>query len=163
VNARPISSLNECRRGRTGRRPPFGWQPLDFIENRSRYQDEREHRIWQRDMAPEGGARFENLVACQLLEYCHFVEDSEGHAMELRFLRDTDEREVDFVVLKDRKPLFAVECKSGERSVSPAICSFAARTAIPRFYQVHLGDRHRETGAATVLPFPIFCCELSLP
>jgi hypothetical protein len=31
--------------------------------------------------------------------------------MELRFLRDTDKREIDFVVIKDKKPLFAVECK----------------------------------------------------
>jgi uncharacterized protein len=43
--------------------------------------------------------------------------------MELRYLRDTDKREVDFVVLRDRRPLFAVECKSGEkapRTLEPA-------------------------------------------
>jgi predicted AAA+ superfamily ATPase len=124
---------------------------------------ERKLYLWDWSMTPEGGARFENLVASQLLKYCHFVEDTEGHAMELRFLRDTDKREVDFVVLKDRKPLFAVECKSGERSVNPAIHYFAARTAIPRFYQVHLGDRHFETGAVTMLPFRTLCRELSLP
>jgi len=83
--------------------------------------------------------------------------------MELRFLRDTDEREVDFVVLQDRKPLFAVECKSGDRGVSPAIRYFAARTPIPRFFQVHLGDRHFESGATMVVPFRTFCRELSLP
>lgn len=71
-------------------------------------------------MAPEGGPRFENLVASQLLEYCHLVEDTEGHVMALRFLRDTDDREVDFGVVRDRKPLFGVECKRGERAVSPA-------------------------------------------
>jgi predicted AAA+ superfamily ATPase len=114
-------------------------------------------------MTPEGGARFENLVASQLLKYCHFVEDTEGHAMELRFLRDTDKREVDFVVLRNRKPLFAVECKSGDRAVSPAIRYFAARTSIPRFFQVHLGDRHFETGTTAVLPFHSFCKELDLP
>jgi hypothetical protein len=27
--------------------------------------------------------------------------------------RDTDKREIDFVVPKDKKPLFAVECKLG--------------------------------------------------
>ena len=32
--------------------------------------------------------------------------------MELRYLRDTDKREVDFVVLKDSKPVFAVELKT---------------------------------------------------
>lgn len=68
-----------------------------------------------------------------------------------------------FVVLRDRKPLFAVECKSGERGLSPAIRYFAARTTIPRFFQVHLGDRHFETGTTTVLPFRRFCRELSLP
>jgi predicted AAA+ superfamily ATPase len=34
----------------------------------------------------------------------------------LRYLRDTDKREVDFVVLEDEKPLFAVECKAGEKA-----------------------------------------------
>jgi predicted AAA+ superfamily ATPase len=60
------------------------------------------------------GERFENMVACHLLKYCHFIEDTEGYKMKLRFLCDTNRREIDFVVLKDDKPLFAVECKSGE-------------------------------------------------
>lgn len=119
--------------------------------------------LWDWSMTPEGGPRFENLVASQLLKYCHWIEDTEGHAMELRYLRDTDRREIDFVVLRDRKPVFAVECKSGERAASPAIAYFAERTAIPRFYQVHLGERHYETGAATVLPFRRFCEELGMP
>lgn len=40
----------------------------------------------------------------------------QGHRIELRFLRDIDGREVDFFVLKDKKPLFAVECKTGEKT-----------------------------------------------
>ena len=118
--------------------------------------------LWDWSMTPEGGARFENLVASQLLKHCHFIEDTEGHAMELRYLRDTDKREVDFVVLQNRKPLFAVECKTGERDVSPAIRYFAQRTSIPRYYQVHLGERHFESGAATVIPFRTFCRELEM-
>lgn len=119
--------------------------------------------LWDWSMTPEGGPRFENLVASQLLKYCHWIEDTEGHAMELRYMRDTDRREIDFVVLRDRKPVFAVECKSGERAASPAIAYFAERTAIPRFYQVHLGERHYQTGTATVLPFRRFCEELGMP
>ena len=83
--------------------------------------------------------------------------------MELRFLRDTDKREVDFVVLKNRKPLFAVECKSGEKAVGAALHYFAARTPIPRFYQTHLGEKHYSTGKVTVLPFIKLCQELELP
>ena len=78
--------------------------------------------------------------------------------MELRFLRDTDKRELDFVVLKNKKPLFAVECKTGERNLSPHINYFKARTAIPKFYQVHLGSKHIELDKKTlILPFWEFC------
>lgn len=56
--------------------------------------------FWDWTQSPEGGARFENLVASQLLKFCHFKEGTEGYKMELRFLRDTDSREIDFVVLQ---------------------------------------------------------------
>jgi predicted AAA+ superfamily ATPase len=136
---------------------PFGAPKIRAVKK------ERKLYLWDWSMTPAGGARLENMVACQLLKYCHFVEDTEGHAMELRFLRDTDKREVDFVVLRDRQPIFAVECKTGERSVSPAISYFAERTRIPRFYQVHLGERHFEKGAAIVLPLHVFCREMGMP
>ena len=85
--------------------------------------------------------------------------------MELRFIRDTDRREVDFVVLRDGAPEFAVECKSGERAASSACRYFRERTDIPAFYQVHLGERdygNMESGTR-VLPFTTFCKELGLP
>lgn len=124
---------------------------------------ERKLYLWDWSVVDDAGARFENLVASQLLKYCHWMEDTQGHAMELRFLRDTDRREVDFVVMKDRRPLFAVECKSGDKAISPAIHYFAARSPIPRFYQVHLGVRHFASGNVTVVPFARFCADLELP
>jgi hypothetical protein len=124
---------------------------------------ERKLYLWDWSSVEGAGPRFENMVASQLLKYCHWVEDTEGYAMELRYLRDTDKREVDFVVLKDRRPLFAVECKSGEKAVSPAIRYFAERTPIPQFYQTHLGERHFSAGHVTVLPFLELCRELQLP
>lgn len=119
--------------------------------------------LWDWSSITNPGARFENLVAAQLLKYCHFIEDTEGHRMELRYLRDVDGREVDFVVLKDRKPLFAVECKSGEGSVSRSILYYQQRTQIPRFYQVHLGQGDFLSQGVRVLPFLKFCHELQLP
>lgn len=119
--------------------------------------------LWDWSGIAEPGPRFENLVAAQLLKYCHWTEDTEGHAMELRYLRDTDRREVDFVVLRERRPIFAVECKSGEKAPGAAARYFAERTPIPRFYQVHRGERHFESGKITVLPFARFCRDLELP
>jgi len=40
---------------------------------------------------------------------------------------------------------------------------FYPRTPIPRFYQVHRGDRHYGSGKVTVLPFIEFCRELEMP
>jgi len=64
---------------------------------------ERQLYLWDWSSVEASGPRFENLVASQLLKYCHWVEDTEGYSMDLRYLRDTDKREVDFVVLRDRK------------------------------------------------------------
>ena len=119
--------------------------------------------MWDWSLVPEEGPRFENLVASHLLKYCHYIEDTEGDVMELRYLRDTDGKEIDFVVIKNRKPIFAVECKTGDKQLSKNIQYFKQRTTIPLFYQVHM--KEKDYGAATtgrVLPFATFCRELRL-
>lgn len=119
--------------------------------------------MWDWSQVSEGGYRFENFVASHLLKYCHYIEDTEGYKMELKYLRDTDGREVDFVVEKDRKPIFAVECKTGEKKLSKSIDYFRSRTSISEFYQVHLGERdYGDAKTGRVLPFQKFCRELNL-
>jgi predicted AAA+ superfamily ATPase len=137
--------------------PPYGVPRIRAVKK------ERKLYLWDWSSVPDPGARFENLVASQLLKYCHLVEDTEGLRMELRFLRDTDKREVDFVVLRESRPLFAVECKTGERAIGPSVRYFAERTPIPRFFQVHRGERHFESGKVTVLSFARFCTDLGMP
>ncbi|TVQ77580.1 MAG: ATP-binding protein [Bradymonadales bacterium] len=119
--------------------------------------------LWDWAQVEEPGARFENLVAGHLLKYCHLIEDTQGHKMELRFLRDVDLREIDFVVLKDKKPVFAVECKSGDKNISSAIRYYRQRTTIPKFYQVHMGERDFVDRNCRVLPFRKFCKIESIP
>ena len=41
-----------------------------------------------------------------LLKYCHFMEDTEGYRMDLQYLRDREGREVDFVVIKEKRASF---------------------------------------------------------
>ena len=138
---------------------PFGAKGIRAVRK------EKKLYFWDWSRVPDRGARFENMVAGHLLKYCHFVEDTEGYGMELRFVRDTDRREVDFVVLRDGGAEFAVECTSGDRSASPACRYFRERTDIPRFYQVHLGERDfgNEEADTRVLPFSSFCREVALP
>lgn len=120
--------------------------------------------FWDWSGLENAGSRFENLVGSQLLKYCHYIEDTQGDDMRLCYLKDTEGREVDFVVLKNKKPLFAVECKTGERSVSPYLRYYLQRTEIPYFYQVHLGNKHfiPEEGIE-VLPFLKFCKKMNMP
>jgi predicted AAA+ superfamily ATPase len=136
---------------------PFGAPRVRAVKK------ERKLYLWDWSAVEDPGPRFENLVASQLLKYCHWIEDTEGFPMELRYLRDTDKREVDFVVVRKGKPEFAVECKASDRSPSPALSYFAERTGIPRFFQVHLGNAHHQSGRVTVLPFARLCEELRLP
>ncbi|MFC1881128.1 ATP-binding protein [Thermodesulfobacteriota bacterium] len=119
--------------------------------------------FWDWSIVPDSGPRFENFIASHLLKYCHFLEDTEGFRMDLRFVRDTDKREVDFVVLKQGRPMFAVECKSGEKNINPSLFYFMERTPIPKFYQVHLSRKDYESNGVRVLPVQKFCRELALP
>ena len=135
---------------------PFGAPRIRAVKKEAKLY------LWDWSQVSGEGERFENLVASHLLKYCHFVEDTEGLKMELRFIRDTDRREVDFVVMREGQPLFAVECKSGPKSPSPSIDYFRQRTAIQDFYQVHLSDRDYVSNGTRVLPFTTFCREIGL-
>jgi predicted AAA+ superfamily ATPase len=136
---------------------PFGSPKIKAIKK------EQKLYLWDWSSVQSPGARLENLVASHLYKLCHFIEDTEGKSCELRYLRDTLHHEVDFVVIKDKKPWFAVECKTGEKGVSSSIHYFKERTKIPIFYQVHLGLKDYEQNGVRVLPFTTFCREMGLP
>jgi predicted AAA+ superfamily ATPase len=131
---------------------PFGAPRIKAVKK------EQKIYFWDWSELENDGTRWENLVASHLLKFCHYLEDTEGEKMELRFLRDTDGREVDFVVLKNKKPIFAVECKTGEKTLSPHLRYFADRTSIPKFYQVHRGEKHyAASDKIELIPFTQFC------
>ena len=139
---------------------PYGMPHLRAVKK------EKKLYLWDWSLCANEAARFENLVASHLLKYCHFQQDTEGDDMSLRFLRDTSGREIDFVVLKNGKPEFAVECKSGERKLSKNIGYFSERTPIPRFYQVHLDTESTDSewldGKARIMSFTRLCEMLRL-
>jgi len=96
--------------------------------------------LWDWSSVKDQGARFENLVAGHLLKLKHFLEDYEGYDIGLYYLRDVSKREVDFLVTYDKKPWFAVECKTTSRAVNPALIYFGERLEIPYLYQVSLEE-----------------------
>ncbi len=82
------------------------------------------------------GARAETLVACHLLKAVEGWTDLGFGEFELRYLRDKMKREVDFLVVRDRKPWFLVEVKAADTGLSPALGLFQAQTKAAHAFQV---------------------------
>ena len=111
--------------------PPFGSPKVRAIKKSSKHY----HLDWTLPSSP--GASFENLVAIHLLKWVHFRQDVEGLDLELRYFRDLDGREVDFVVTDRRKPVLMVECKLAAAAVDPNLRYLKAKFPDCPAWQVH--------------------------
>ena len=78
-------------------------------------------------LVPDPATRFENLVACHLLKWVQFEQDTQGRDLELRYFRDLEGREVDFVVTERRRPVLMVECKASDAALDRGIRHLHAR------------------------------------
>jgi len=87
----------------------------------------QKHYLSDWSLVPDAGPRFENLVACHLLKWVHFQQDSFGRDVSLKYFRDTDGREVDFIIAEKGNPLQAVECKQSDRTVDKGLRYFKNR------------------------------------
>lgn len=80
----------------------------------------------------DDGARLENLVACALLKEIHRLEDVEGETLGLHFIRDKDEREVDFVITSNREPQHLIEVKWADTNLSTNLQRFLSDQQLRR-------------------------------
>lgn len=104
-------------------------------------------------------ARLENLTALHLLKACHYWTDLAFGDFELRFVRDKQQREVDFLVLRDGQPWMLVECKSGDTDPSPHIKYFQERLQNPisiQLVSVPNFDRTYAEGNVRVMSYERF-------
>jgi predicted AAA+ superfamily ATPase len=88
------------------------------------------------DVIGDLGARFENLVAANLLKRLHFLEDRDGYRYELRHLRDKEKREVDFVILKEGQIAELIEVKYSDEEPSRHLRYYCERLNPPRATQL---------------------------
>jgi predicted AAA+ superfamily ATPase len=112
------------------RLPPFGAPRIRAVKK------ERKHYHFDWSLVPSDPARFENLVASHLLKWVHFGQDASGHDLELRYFRDTDGREVDFVVVEGRRPRLLVECKWSDAEVDRSLRYLSTRFPEAEAWQV---------------------------
>lgn len=102
------------------------------------------------------GQRAETLMACHLLKTVEGWTDLGLGNFELRYLRDKLKREVDFLVVRDRKPWMLVEVKTSDIRLSDSLRYFQTATKAKHAFQAvfelpHVqADCFRRTDAAVV-------------
>jgi uncharacterized protein len=116
----------------------------------------KEPKWFQRDWSglADDGARAETMVACHLLKAVEGWTDLGFGDFELRYLRDKQKREVDFLVVRDRKPWFLVEVKIKETNLSPSLAYFQGQTKAAHAFQVVMNLAYQEADCFRV-PRPV--------
>jgi len=97
------------------------------------------------------GHKFENFIASHLWKASQLWTDLGEGNIDLHFLRDRMGREVDFVVLKDRKPWLLVEVKLAETSVDSNLKYFCNRLNVPGIQVINRQNYIKEHGNITVV------------
>lgn len=98
----------------------------------------KEPKIYMNDwsIVENHGAKFENFVACHLKKSVEYWNESGKGDFSLNFLRDKNQREVDFIITKDQDPWMLIECKTRDQSVSKPLYYFQEKTKAPFSFQV---------------------------
>jgi predicted AAA+ superfamily ATPase len=96
----------------------------------------QKHYQFDWSLVADPAKRFENLVALHLLKHAAFREDAQGEELEVRYFRDVDGREVDFVLVERRVPRMLVECKWGDENVAQNLRYLKARYPEAEAWQI---------------------------
>ncbi len=110
------------------------------------------------DCIGDGGQHLENLVATHLLKRLHFIEDYYGYSCSLRYIRDKDGREVDFVTIIDGKVQDLIEVKASDGAVATSLKYYQKMLKPQRAVQI-VGDLHRpfdQDGIRVTTPIHFF-------
>lgn len=85
------------------RLPPYGGPRIKAVKK------EQKLYFWDWARCASESARFENMLALHLLRAVHWAADIEGEKLQLRYFRHRAGQEVDFVVLRGRRPWLAIK------------------------------------------------------
>ena len=112
------------------------------------------------------GKRAEGFVACHLLKAVEGWTDLGLGEFQLGYVRDKQKREVDFVVVRDRKPWMLVEVKKADEQLSPSLAVFQGQTKAPLAFQVVMdaeyvdADCFAKPGGPLAVPARTFLSQL---
>jgi predicted AAA+ superfamily ATPase len=116
--------------------------------------------MWDWARVEKRGARWENLVACHLLSFVHWAQDVWGEDWDLRFFRSPLGHEVDFVLLRNKKPVVAIEVKSTDEPTDRGLRLLCSKAQNILALQV-FAEGPDETVVDTSTQTPVFHLPLS--
>ncbi|MBI2960791.1 MAG: ATP-binding protein [Betaproteobacteria bacterium] len=99
-------------------------------------------------VAGDEGARFENACAAMLLKHANYLQDIEGRAASVHYVRDKEGNEIDLVLCMNQAPVLFAECKHAHAAVSRFMASLVARFPRARALQLVREIRQEEVRAA---------------
>ena len=111
---------------------PFGASSLRAIKKAQKHY----HYDWT--LIDDQSLRFENMADLHLLKWLQYQADTQAIERELRYFRDIDGREVDFIITEQDKPILAVECKWSDADVSKHLVYFKERFPECDAYQISM-------------------------
>ncbi len=90
--------------------------------------------------------RFENILAFHLYKATKLWNSCGFGNFELAYIRDKEGREVDFVIIKDKKPMILIEAKFKDENISKNLIHFQKKVQVPYAIQVvHKENVSRKT------------------
>ena len=114
------------------RLPPYGAHRIKAVKK------EQKLYFWDWARCATEGARFENMLALHLLRAVHWAADIEGEKIHLRYFRHRAGLEVDFVLLRGRRPWMAVEATLSDSDLASGLRYFVERARLDFAFQVVL-------------------------
>ena len=109
---------------------PFGSSKLRAVKK------EQKHYHYDWSLIPDLPLRFENMVAMHLLKWVHFEQDTKGRDLELKYFRDVDGREVDFVITENMNPIYLIEAKWKDAEIPKGLKYLKKRFPNVKAYQI---------------------------
>jgi len=84
----------------------------------------------------DSGTRFENIVAVTLLRMAARFNETGFGNYDIRYIRDREKREVDFVLVKDNEPAALFEAKERDTNITTSGIYYGERMNLPLFQVV---------------------------
>ncbi len=87
------------------------------------------------------GAVFENMIAVSLERLAARLTETGMGDFEIRYIRDREKREVDFVLVKNNKPVCLFEAKTSDRGISRSARYYAMKLSVPLYQITHQAEK----------------------